>query len=89
MPKIFSYLDLCRKSLLTAVQVAHRDTTPPISQMGKLRPRETKGCAQGHTETGVLIQLDKCVLHCCSGPGWLSETQKSMKSTCAPKELTA
>lgn len=44
-----------RKSLLTAVRVAHRGTTPPISQMEKLRPREEKGLAQGHTELEFLI----------------------------------
>lgn len=44
-----------RKSLLTAVQVAHRSTSPPISQMEKLRPREEKGLAQGHTELEFLL----------------------------------
>lgn len=46
MPKIFT------KSLLIVVQVAHRSTTPPISQMGKLRPREEKGLTQGHKKLG-------------------------------------
>lgn len=83
MPKIFT------KSLLIVVQVAHRSTTPPISQMGKLRPREAKGLTQGHKETGVLIQLGRRASSCCSRPGWVSETQKSIKSTPVPKELTA
>lgn len=83
MPKIFT------KSLLIVVQVAHRSTTPPISQMGKLRPREEKGLTQGHKETGVLIQLGRCASSCCSRPGWVSETRKSIKSTPVPKELTA